>query len=205
MKTKFKRFLRKAKVFFKSNALAIVVCATTVLTIGVVALSTAISLGGGGELNPDTGIEGNVPVGATDPIVFEAPLDKVDIIKDYCDKSLDEDKTTGIWQTHQAIDFAGTEGDSVKAVFKGKIESVVSDMMDGTVITLQISDNLKVVYKCLAAGASVSAGDQVETGQELGKVGTNITEKADGFHIHLEVYENDKLVDPNNYFSFSDK
>ena len=51
----------------------------------------------------------------------------------------------------------------------------------------------------------VEIGNSVATGQEIGKAGTNVTEKADGVHVHLEVYENNQLVDPNNYFSFSDK
>lgn len=205
MKAKFKRFFRRAKVFFKNNALSIVICTTTVLTICIVAVSTFLSLNPSSPVTPpDDGII-NTPVSSSDPVVFSAPLDNVNIIKDYDDKPLTQDKTTGIWKAHQAIDFGGEEGTSVKAVFKGKIEEIKNDMMDGTVITLKINDSLKVVYKSLATETAVEIGDEVESGQEIGKVGTNIIEKADGFHIHLEVFEDNKLVDPNNYFSFSDK
>lgn len=207
MKAKLKRFLRRTQVFFKNNALAILICTTTVLTIGVVGLSAYFSLNTGDKpaVNPDTNLEVNTPVSSSEPVVFISPLDEVTISKEYTDKSLIEDKTTGIWQTHQALDFSATEGAKVKAVYAGTIENVENSMMDGTVITLKISDNLKVVYKSLSADAFVEIGDKVETGQEIGTAGTNITEKAEGIHVHLEVYEDNKLVDPNNYFSFSDK
>ena len=207
MKARFKRFLRRTKVFFKSNALAVLICTTTVLTIAVVGLSAYYSLNGSNQnpTKPDTNIEVNTPVSSSEPVVFVKPLDTVTISKEYSDKQLLEDKTTGIWQTHQALDFSATENASVKAVYAGIIENVESNMMDGTVITLKISDTLKVVYKSLAPDALVEVGDKVESGQEIGTAGTNITEKAEGVHIHLEVYENNKLVDPNNYFSFTDK
>ena len=207
MKTKFKRFIRRAQVFFKNNALALLICSTTILTVGVVALSTYFSLKQSNQMHqsPDTNIEVNIPVSSSTPIVFVAPLDNITISKEYSDKKLLEDKTTGIWQTHLAIDFAASSGDNVKAVYAGTIENIENSMMDGTVITLKINDALKVVYKSLSSEALVEVGDKVETGQQIGTIGTNITEKAEGIHLHLEVYENNKLVDPNNYFSFSDK
>lgn len=207
MKAKFKRFIRRTQVFLKRNSLAVLICTTMVLTLGVVALSTYFSLKETSNIpsGPDTNIDINTPVSSSDPVVFVAPVDEVTISKEYSDQKLLEDKTTGIWQTHQALDFAAKEGASVKAVYAGIIENVENSMMDGTVITLKINDNLKVVYKSLAAEVLVEVGDKVETGQQLGTAGTNITEKAEGFHLHLEVLENNKLVDPNNYFSFSDK
>lgn len=207
MKAKFKRFIRRTQVFLKSNALALLICTTVVLTIGVVALSAYFSLkrADTNPVLPNDDIQVNTPVSSSDPIVFVAPLDDVNISKDYTDKQLQEDKTTGIWQTHQAIDFSASENASVKAVYSGEIENVENSMMDGTIITLKVSDTLKVVYKSLGAQALVDVGDKVQTGQEIATAGTNVTEKAEGIHVHLEVYENNKLVDPNNYFSFTNK
>lgn len=207
MNAKFKRFIRRTQVFLKNNALALLICTTAILTVGVVALSAYFSLRQTDQnpVLPDDNIQVNTPVSSSEPIVFVAPLDSVNIIKDYTDKQLQEDKTTGIWQTHQAIDFSASENASVKAVYAGEIENVENSMMDGTVITLKITDTLKVVYKSLGAQALVEVGDKVQTGQEIATAGTNVTEKAEGIHVHLEVYENNKLVDPNNYFSFTDK
>ena len=207
MNAKFRRFIRHTKVFLKTNALAVLICSTTVLTMAVVGLSAYHSLKNTKQLtnNSDVNLEVNTPVSSSDIVVFVSPLEKATISKEFSDKQLLEDKTTGIWQTHQALDFSAKEGDKVKAVYKGTIEKVENSMMDGMVITLKISNNLKVVYKSLSSEALVEVGDTVQTGQDIGFAGTNITEKAEGVHVHIEVYENNKLVDPNNYFSFTNK
>ena len=44
MKTKFKRLIRRTQVFFKNNALALLICSTTVLTVAIVGFSTYFSL-----------------------------------------------------------------------------------------------------------------------------------------------------------------
>ena len=208
MKAKMKRFLRKTQVFLRNNALALLIGATALLTLGVVGLSAYNAARLPNEEN--TQVQGpsqdeSTPVGSTDVVVFENPLANINISKDYSATELTEDKTTGIWQTHQAIDFVAAEGDEVFAVYNGKVENIENSMMDGTILTLKISDELVVVYKSLSADLAVSVGDTVSAGQQIGKVATNITEKADGVHLHLEVLEQGKLVDPNNYFSFSDK
>ena len=83
----------------------------------------------------------------------------------------------------------------VMKIFDGTIEKVENSMMDGTIVTLKINDNLRVVYKSLSE-SYVETGDKVKAGAKLRKVGTNVTEKAEGVHLHLEVKEKDKLVDP---------
>lgn len=201
------RFWRKLQVFVKRNALALLICTTTVLTVGVIALSAYFSINGAKTDVPVSNIPDtpSQPVASTDPVVFVDPLDNVNIIKNYADDHLLKDETTGIWQTHQAIDFAGSDVSQVKAVYSGVIEKIENSMMDGTVITLKITDKLKVVYKSLASDTQVSEGDKVKAGDIIGKTGTSVTEKKQGVHLHLEVYENGKLIDPNKYFSFGDK
>ena len=206
-----RRFFRKLQVFVKRNALALLIGFTTVLTFGVIALSAYYSLKGTPEptleVSNTNPIPDNVarPVNTTETIVFVDPLETVNISKSYAADHLLEDKTTGIWQTHQAIDFSAKEGDKVFAVYSGQIESVVNSMMDGTTITLKINDKLKVVYKSLSSNVMVESGVKVKAGDVIGEVSTNVTEKAEGVHLHLEVIEDGKLIDPNLYFSFGDK
>ncbi|MBQ8468262.1 MAG: M23 family metallopeptidase [Clostridia bacterium] len=202
------RFFRKVHVFVKRNALALLIAFSTALTLGAIAISAYSALSK--EDNYSTPVSNvtedtdpNVPT-AAEPIVFISPLDTITISKEYAADHLLQDKTTGIWQAHQALDFAAADNTDAKAVYSGTIESVVSSMMEGTIITLKINDNLRVIYKSMAE-SYVEAGDKVAAGAKIGKVGTNVTEKAEGVHLHLEVKEKDKLVDPNNYFAFGDK
>ena len=94
-----------------------------------------------------------------------------------------------------------TEGTKVLAVYDGTIESIDESMMDGLVITIVHGGNLKSVYKCLSSESLVSVGEKVVKGQEIGYVSSNLTEKADGAHLHFELYENNVLIDPTPYFS----
>ena len=206
-KTGFKRFLRKTRVFFKTNALALIICVTTMLSLAIIGFAAYFSLNSSQDTSIPSGGKPSIdtPVSNGDPIVFLAPLDTINITHDYADDHLLEDKTTGFWQTHQGIDFAAAEGAAVKAVYSGTIESVKNSTMDGTVVTLKISDTLKVVYKSLATEVLVSQGDKVDAGKQIGTVGTSVTEKGEGVHLHIEVWQKDKLVDPNLFFSFSDK
>jgi len=199
-----KRFIRKLKYFFKRNAYAIAVSVCVLLVLTLVSVSALTFTSNNGSLEVDQEQENltpNVPAGSDEVIVFKMPLENAKISKEYAEHHLLEDKTTGFWQTHQAIDFVASEGDKVLAVYDGTVEKVENSMMDGLVITIKHSDSLKSVYKCLSDESLVSVGDKVKAGQEIGKVATNLTEKADGIHLHFELYENEKLVDPTPYFS----
>ena len=203
------KIFRKVQVFVKNNALALLIGFTTVLTLGIIAISAYANLHrnmvADNTATPTEEVVPNVPTSTTEPVVFSWPLETIEIAKEYAADHLVEDKTTGIWQTHQAIDFVAKDGEQVMAVFAGEIGNIENSMMEGTIITLKISDDLKVVYKCLSNETLVEIGDKVAAGDKIGVVGTNVTEKAEGVHLHLEVYENGKLVDPSNYFTFADK
>jgi len=201
---KFSRFLRKLKYFVKRNSYALAVCVCVVLAL---TLLSVLAIKYDGEQVKDVGVkeEQNTPVATPTVITFTTPVENATVYKEYADDHLLEDKTSGYYQTHQAIDFVATEGAIVKSVLDGTIDNVEHSMMDGLIITIKHSNNLKSVYKCLADEAIVSKGDTVKAGQEIGKVGTNLTEKADGAHLHFELYENDKLVDPTPYFTYLGK
>ena len=201
------RFLRKMRYFFKRNAysVAVCVCALVALTMIGVAVSNYASQDNVPVIEDSQTQVPETPVVGDDIILFSFPIKDGVISKEYAEDHLLEDKTTGFWQAHMAIDFSATEGTKVLAVFDGEVEKIENSMMDGLVITIKHSDNLKSVYKCLGDEALVSIGDKVTTGQEIGTVSSNLTEKADGTHLHFELYENDKLIDPTPYFSGSGK
>lgn len=193
------KFFRKLKYFFKRNSYAIAVSVCVLLVLTLVSV-TALSFVNDGE-----GKVPNVPTGSEEVVVFTSPIEGGTITKEYAEDFLLEDSTTGIWQTHQALDYSASDGTKVLAVYDGEVESIENSMMDGLVVTIKHAGNLKSVYKCLGDEALVSEGDKVTKGQEIGTVSTNLTEKADGAHLHFELYEGDKLIDPTPYFSETGK
>ncbi len=198
------KFFRKLKYFFKRNSYAIAVSVCVLLVLTLVSV-TALSFVNDGEGNNTIEEVPNVPTGSEEVVVFTSPIEGGTITKEYAEDFLLEDSTTGIWQTHQALDYSASDGTKVLAVYDGEVESIENSMMDGLVITIKHAGNLKSVYKCLGDEALVSEGDKVTKGQEIGTVSTNLTEKADGAHLHFELYEGDKLIDPTPYFSETGK
>lgn len=200
-----KKFFRKVGVFIKRNAyaLAVTTCVLLVLTMVSVTALTIANDKGNKVQNPDD--IPSVPSDTTEVVVFTSPIAEGKVSKGYAEHHLLEDKTTGFWQTHQGIDYQASEGTKVLAVYDGEVEDVVNDMMDGLIITIKHDGGLKSVYKCLGDEALVSKGDKVKKGQEIGTVSSNLTEKKDGAHLHFELYENDKLIDPTPYFEDAGK
>jgi len=194
----------------------------TALVLGIIAVSAYSSIkSSSGEIPANTkpGIEGgsNVndgkndgdnsddekPTGGTNVIIFDLPFENAKITKDYAENILLYDKTTEMWCTHQGIDFACAEKQQVKAVYGGKVTKVENSMMNGTVVYVQIADNLTVVYKGLSSDVKVQEGDKIEKGKVIGTVTIMLSEKADGIHLHIEMLKGEKLIDPNEYFSSS--
>ncbi len=136
-------------------------------------------------------------------IVFDLPFESANIMKNYTDSNLVYDATTNLWCTHQAIDFSAVEGQEMKAVYDGVISKIESSMMYGTVVYLQVSEDLMVVYRGLISEIQVREGDSIKKGAVIGKITSFLAEKADGIHLHLEVLKNGKLVNPNEYFLFN--
>ena len=212
-----KSFLLKAKHFFKRNIYPITVGLCTVLVLSVITISAYSSIKRSNNTittnqeeqkqndasNTGDDKDPTKETGSSDTIIFDLPFEKATISKEYTDSSLLYDATTKIWCTHQALDFACAEGQEVKAVYGGKITKIENSMMNGTVVYLKVSDELTVVYKGLSSNISLKEGTEVKKGDVIGKVTSFLTEKADGVHLHLELFKKDKLIDPTEYFSFN--
>lgn len=56
---------------------------------------------------------------------------------------------------------------------------------------------MKTVYQSLA-DVKVAKGDTVKKGDTLGTAGRSELEKALGVHVHFEVYDNNKPVNPTS-------
>lgn len=210
-------FLLKAKHFFKRNIYPITVSLCTVLVLSIVTISAYTSIKNSNntvqtnqeqkqnEKTPsaDDVSDPTKPIGSNETIIFELPFEGAQILKEYTDSSLLYDKTTKIWCTHQALDFSCSDGHEVKAIYDGKITKIENSMMNGTVVYLKVSDELTVVYKGLSSDINLKEGQEIKKGEVIGKIVGLLAEKADGVHLHLELYKNDKLIDPTEYFSFN--
>lgn len=130
------------------------------------------------------------------PAMLPAPFEGT-VILAFADNTLLYSKTLKQWTTHPGIDLAAPEGTSVKAIAAGVVEKVENDPLMGNKIVIKHSGGLSSVYANLATLPALKAGDSVKSAQEIGKVGNSaISEGEDEPHLHLELYVNDKAVDP---------
>lgn len=98
------------------------------------------------------------------------------------------------WRLHLGADFAGEEGQAVKAVTRGKVITVRNDPLWGGVI--EIDHGVGVVSRYCGVKSLVRVGDTVEMGEHIGDLQTVPCECAQPPHLHLEMLVDGTPIDP---------
>lgn len=125
-----------------------------------------------------------------------------DVIVPFAKDQLIYSKTLKQWTTHEGVDMAAKTGDAVKAVLGGTVEKIEQDALLGHKVTVQHENGHKSVYANLDKELSVSQGQKVNQGQELGKVGkTAIGEFEEEDHLHFAYWIDEQPVDPVKYMT----
>ena len=138
--------------------------------------------------------EGNEPV-VTLPEGMVAPVVTVSVLNDY---GFYHNKTLNTYYEHAGIDFTATAGAEVMAVEKGTIESIYKDdVLLGTEIVVDHGDGLKTVYRFVTEAEGLKVGDKVEKGEVIATVAEATgNEYKDGAHLHFEIMQDGKTIDP---------
>jgi len=102
---------------------------------------------------------------------------------------------------HGGVDIKGAQGDAVVSTENGVVTNVGNEPKGyGTYIEVDHGNNVKTRYAHLSK-TDVKAGDTVFKGQKIGEVGS--TGHSTGPHLHYEVLENNKKIDPQSFMSIS--
>ncbi len=104
----------------------------------------------------------------------------------------------GQWGFHTGIDMAAHRGTNVKAAASGVVEQASYVAGYGNTIVIKHDDIYKTRYAHLDV-IVVQVGQKVIKGDLVGKVGdTGFTRKSgkDASHLHLELYEKGKQINP---------
>lgn len=122
-----------------------------------------------------------------------------EILRGYSEKEPTYSKTLDVWEIHKALDISSEKGSEVKSLTNGVVEDVFSSDKYGYSVKVKDEDKgIVVVYSNLDKDTKVVKDQKIEEGQVIGKVGdSSRAESEDGTHVHLEVYKNDKLIDPS--------
>lgn len=95
---------------------------------------------------------------------------------------------------HPGVDFDGLTGDPVKAIKPGKVTSVsYSRFSYGNSVVVEHPNQVSSLYAHLSK-IEVQKDQEVTMDTEIGKVGA--TGRAFGDHLHLEVYDHGRAINP---------
>ncbi len=98
------------------------------------------------------------------------------------------------WRYHPGIDIHAPEGSLVQAMLSGQIEEIYTDKNTGLTVVVS-SGQYMVSYGSLAAvNVSLKKGSYVNSGDQIGTVGSCTTEPYT--HLHLTIKDGGSYIDP---------
>lgn len=106
------------------------------------------------------------------------------------------DPFNGKLTMHKGVDFAGTDGDDVMATGAGVVTWSGKRYGYGLLVEIDHGAGLKTRY-AHAKALKVNVGDVVSKGEVIALMGN--TGRSTGAHVHYEVLNKDKQVNPRKY------
>lgn len=103
---------------------------------------------------------------------------------------------------HRGIDFPGDVNDPIYATAGGKVSRTGYDRAMGNYIFIKHGNGLETVYMHMKKSL-VKVGQQVEKGEEIGKLGS--TGRSTGPHLHYEVRKQGTPINPISYLDSMQK
>lgn len=100
---------------------------------------------------------------------------------------------------HYGVDLVAPKEDPVKAVLEGTVIVASFTADGGNVIQIQHANNFISVYKHNSVLLKKS-GDQVKAGESIAFIGDS-GDHSDGPHLHFELWENGRPVNPADYIA----
>jgi murein DD-endopeptidase MepM/ murein hydrolase activator NlpD len=98
---------------------------------------------------------------------------------------------------HKGIDIARSSDCSILAADNGTVVFAGEDGGYGNKVVIDHNNGMRTLYAHLSS-IDVSVGQTVQKGSKIGIMGS--TGNSTGIHLHFEVYQNNKLQNPLNYF-----
>ena len=148
-------------------------------------------------------------VGTTTMIVRPYTDGSVTVARGYYDyKASDEEQRNSIvyyedtYMQNSGIDYVGADTFDVISILDGKVIDVYEDNILGTVVKIQHADNIVSVYQSLS-DVVVNKDDTVLQGQVIAKSGKSNLNASLGNHLHFELYVQDVIVNPLDYYDKS--
>lgn len=106
------------------------------------------------------------------------------------------DSREGGKRVHEGVDITGKFRTPAVAIADGFIRSVTDNNLGGKVVFMRPKDKNYTLYYAHLDTQTVSAGDEVKTGQVVGLIGNTGNARSTVPHLHFGIYTWDGAVDP---------
>lgn len=209
--TKLNQFFRKRWVFPAIYLMSAAVILTAVLWYQGISNDVADDLRQQNDQGEDVALEQpeavevnalkeNFAMPAIDP-------EQVQVVKKFYDANASTEEQeaalvfyNNTYRMNKGIDIAREDQKEfdVVASLSGTVSKAEKDPILGYVVEIEHENDVVTVYQSLAE-ASVQAGDKVEQNELIGKAGKNLYNEEDGIHLHFEVRQSGKAVNPLTY------
>lgn len=93
------------------------------------------------------------------------------------------------------IDYILNEPFDVLSIYEGTVVDIINDELLGKTVKIRHNSSLISIYQGLA-NLEVKKGDIVVTGQKIATSGYSKLNESLGNHLHFEVYQNGKIINP---------
>ena len=199
----------------KRRKLKAFVIPTTLVTLGLIAIFTAVVMTNSEtELKDDQTLnyvsntilsQDIAVINTTTKVINPYTNQSVTIGKNYYDyKGSSEDQEKSIiyhentYIQNSGIDFVNKEPFEVVSVLDGTVTKVKEDELLGKIVEINHNNEYMSIYQSLNE-VKVKKGDKVSQGQVIGTSGTNELDKELGNHLHFEFYADGQIVNPTLY------
>ena len=213
MNNNFKNFLKEKKdlLIFMGVLIITFISVISIATLAVKPDEEEAGGGGGNVINPpdnngDNGDDEN-PVEPEPNPTFQLPIKESYVIsREFFDLESDASVLANAVMNNgttyvesKGISFQREDNKifDVYAVFPGEVIGVTgnSESLEGFTITIKHENDVTSVYSSLSS-VTVVVGDIVDNDAKIGVSGTNIKDTDAGIHVHLELLQNGKHLNP---------
>ena len=137
---------------------------------------------------------------ATMPIISPIENDTIRISSNF---GMRHDPFDGLVRSHKGIDIISNDSTNIIATANGVVELVVySNYGYGNYVVIRHENNIRTKYAHLK-NITVKEGDIVRRFEPIGTIGR--TGRATGIHLHYEIIDGLKPIDPMSFFNVNTK
>lgn len=122
---------------------------------------------------------------------------------DYKADSKDQEQSItyyeGTYIQNTGVNYVSKEVFKIYSIADGQVLSITEDDITGKTIKIKHDNGLISVYQSVSE-IIINENDTVSKGEQIAQSGTNNFNSDLGNHLHFELYNDNKLINPEKYF-----